>query len=87
MLALYGAGRPAESLEVYHRIRHTLAEELGVDPGPTLRELESAILRHDATLTWAPPAVHDPPGILLLRSSSAPGRRRTVKTTGPCSRP
>ncbi|WP_245778267.1 AfsR/SARP family transcriptional regulator [Lentzea xinjiangensis] len=38
MRALHQSGRPAEALAVYERIRVTLQDELGVDPGPALRE-------------------------------------------------
>ena len=50
MLALYRSGRQAEALETYRRARRTFSEELGIDPGPRLQELEGAILRHDASL-------------------------------------
>ncbi len=50
MLALYRSGRQAEALEVYRRTREGLAEELGLEPGEELRELEQAILRHDPSL-------------------------------------
>jgi YVTN family beta-propeller protein len=50
MLALYRAGRQAEALEGYRDARRTLAEELGLEPGPTLQKLERAILTHDAVL-------------------------------------
>jgi len=50
MLALYRAGRQVEALGVYHSARSTLAEELGLEPGPGLRGLEVAILRQDPSL-------------------------------------
>jgi DNA-binding SARP family transcriptional activator len=50
ILALYRAGRQAEALEVYRETRRVLAEELGLDPSPALRELERAILRQDPSL-------------------------------------
>ncbi len=50
MLALYRSGRQAASLERFQQLRRVLAEELGIDPSPPLRELETAILRHDPAL-------------------------------------
>jgi len=50
MIALYRAGRQAEALAAFRVARQRMADELGVDPGPALRELETAILRHDAAL-------------------------------------
>jgi DNA-binding SARP family transcriptional activator/DNA-binding beta-propeller fold protein YncE len=50
MLALYRSGRQAEALETYRRARRTFSEELGIDPGPRLQELEGAILRHESSL-------------------------------------
>src|SRR5439155_11955738 len=40
----------------YHEARTTLAEELGIDPGPALRELYGSILRQESGLAPTPPA-------------------------------
>jgi ABC-type transport system substrate-binding protein/DNA-binding SARP family transcriptional activator len=50
MLALYRSGRQSRALEVYREGRRRLVDELGVEPGPELRALEQAILRHDAAI-------------------------------------
>lgn len=49
-LALYRSGRQADALRVLTRARSTLLDDLGLDPGPEMRELESRILAHDPTL-------------------------------------
>ena len=59
MVALYGSGRQAEALEIYSSGRRALAEELGIEPGGALRELERRILNQDPLL--APPARPTPP--------------------------
>jgi DNA-binding SARP family transcriptional activator len=77
MLALYRAGRQAEALEAYRRARSLLIEELGLEPGPALRELQAAILRQDPALELRPIFR------TALRSDGAPSpwlprERRTV---------
>ncbi|HJP89272.1 MAG TPA: BTAD domain-containing putative transcriptional regulator [Candidatus Limnocylindrales bacterium] len=47
MLALYRSGRQADALAAYHRARAALDEQLGIEPGLELRDLEAAILRQD----------------------------------------
>ena len=53
MLALYRSSRQAEALEVYQEARTLFAEELGLDPGEELKELQRAILAHDPSLASA----------------------------------
>ncbi len=50
MLALYRAGRQAEALESYRDARRALDEELGLEPGPELQQLEQSILNQDPAL-------------------------------------
>jgi len=50
MLALYRSGRQADALRAYHEIRRHLADELGLEPGPALRQLEREILAHAPSL-------------------------------------
>ena len=50
MLALYRSERQADALQAYQDARRTLVEELGIEPGERLRELERAILAQDPRL-------------------------------------
>ena len=54
MLALYRSGRHAEALASYQGFRRTLAEELGIEPSASLKDLERRMLRQDAELGGGP---------------------------------
>jgi predicted ATPase/DNA-binding SARP family transcriptional activator len=58
MLALYRSGRHADALAAYRDARMALDSELGLEPGPELRQLEQAILTHDPSL--AAPSTAEP---------------------------
>jgi DNA-binding SARP family transcriptional activator/tetratricopeptide (TPR) repeat protein len=53
MLALYRTGRQAEALAAYQDLRRSLDDELGIEPGTVLRDLEVAILRQDPAIDLA----------------------------------
>ncbi|TDO41808.1 BTAD domain-containing putative transcriptional regulator [Paractinoplanes brasiliensis] len=58
--ALYRCDRQTDALAAIRRVRALLAEELGVEPGPQLREVEGRILRHDAGLLLRDPGAAGP---------------------------
>jgi WD40 repeat protein/DNA-binding SARP family transcriptional activator len=60
MLALYRSGRQAEALAAYRRARAALVDQIGVEPGPELRELHEAILRQDPSLALEDEAAPPP---------------------------
>jgi len=90
MLALYRCGRSTEALLAYQRLRAHLADELGVEPGPRLQQLHTAVLRHECALdldggapgTAAAPVAATPrspmPAQLPPRAGHFTGRAREI---------
>ncbi|MFL6126270.1 BTAD domain-containing putative transcriptional regulator, partial [Actinophytocola sp.] len=72
-LARYRAARQGEALDTLRRARSVLAEELGLDPGPGLRQLETDILAQAPGLTGAP--------VLTGLAATSPGPRRRAATS------
>ena len=70
MLALYRSGRQADALAAYQEGRSLLVDELGLDPGQALQQLEKAILRQDPALEL--PAAAKPPPSPASAVSTAP---------------
>ncbi|KRF27438.1 BTAD domain-containing putative transcriptional regulator [Phycicoccus sp. Soil802] len=76
-LAQYQAGRQGDALQTLHRAKVTLVNELGLDPGPELAQLEQAILRQDPSLaaqTVLPPTSAQCPylGLVAYDVADAP---------------
>ena len=57
MTALYRGGRQAEALAAYRQGREALMDQLGLEPSPALRRLETEILRHELPVTTEPRGV------------------------------
>ncbi|WP_410622298.1 BTAD domain-containing putative transcriptional regulator [Amycolatopsis sp. cmx-8-4] len=86
MLALYRSGRQAEALDVFARIQHRLEDELGLYPGPELREMQRRILASDSTLaatitrpTQLPPQLPE----FVGREDMLTALADTLRTTNP----
>lgn len=88
MLALYRSGRQAEALAVYADTRRLLADELGVDPRPGLKELQQRILQADPNLAEPSAPVAEPaaapvrPAQLPATVSDFTGRAAFVSELG-----
>ncbi|MFY1577022.1 BTAD domain-containing putative transcriptional regulator [Verrucosispora sp. WMMD703] len=59
-VALYRSGRQGEALAALRRVRDSLVDELGIDPGPRLRQLEADILRQAPHLAPTTPTAPTP---------------------------
>ncbi|MFI9769619.1 BTAD domain-containing putative transcriptional regulator [Streptomyces sp. NPDC052415] len=69
--ALYASGRAAEALRRFETVRRTLADEVGMDPGPELRRAHESILRHE--VFGAPGPAPTPSASASVRLRTAPG--------------
>ncbi|ANZ43235.1 hypothetical protein BBK82_34075 [Lentzea guizhouensis] len=72
MVALYRAGRAADALEHYRRLREQLVEDLGTDPGAPMRDLHRRILAADPALSTTTAQVGEPP-VVPLQLPAVPG--------------
>ncbi len=79
MLALYRSGRQAEALRQFQSARRVLGEQVGIEPGPALKELEKRILFQDPDLgaTEAQPTPHNLPTF----ATSFVGRDEEIAST------
>jgi YVTN family beta-propeller protein len=81
MRALYRAGRQADALTIYKQTRDRLVDELGIEPGRALKELEQAILRQDPALEPAAKRGAHPPQPSLVGESHTLRSTRTMVLT------
>jgi DNA-binding SARP family transcriptional activator len=72
MLALYRSGRQAEALDAYGKARSALVDELGIEPGRELRDLQAAILRQDTDLDLEARGARPSPPAAVTRPDTAP---------------
>jgi predicted ATPase/DNA-binding SARP family transcriptional activator len=82
MLALYRCGRQADALRAFQDARHTLTEELGIEPSPVLRALDQALLDQDPSLDAPPRSPRERPRHNLPAAlTSLVGREDDLRAT------
>jgi class 3 adenylate cyclase len=82
MVALYRSGRQAQALHVYAEGRQRLIDELGIEPGPALQQLERQILNQDPTLTLATSRHDRPTGTVTFLFTDVEGSTRLLRELG-----
>jgi DNA-binding SARP family transcriptional activator/class 3 adenylate cyclase len=82
ILALYRCDRQAEALQAYQNARRVLVEELGIEPGQRLRELERAVLAQDPALAAPAPSLGVGNGEREAGDASPPGSAWSAPPTG-----
>ena len=78
LLALYRCGRQADALHAFQDARTIFAQELGIDPGPALQQLEGYILQQSPLLNWHPPPAARPLQPSPIRAPTAAAVPPTV---------
>jgi predicted ATPase/DNA-binding SARP family transcriptional activator len=78
MRALYRAGRQTDALAVYRALGERLREELGLEPGQSLQQLELAILQQDPSLDPKPAVTSGSPSTLPVPTTPLVGRVREL---------
>jgi predicted ATPase/DNA-binding SARP family transcriptional activator len=81
MVALWRCGQRGEALAAYARTRQVLAEELGLDPGPALRELHARVLADDPALSGAAASASSATQSPVAAQSAEPTAFRSVTST------
>jgi predicted ATPase/DNA-binding SARP family transcriptional activator len=93
MVALYRSGRQAEALRTYGELRRTMRAELGIEPSPSLRRLEEAMVIQEPQLEWRPaePVESAPPvpsnlplarSVFVGRESELADLKKTLERRG-----
>ncbi|MET9099635.1 AfsR/SARP family transcriptional regulator, partial [Streptomyces antibioticus] len=83
MLALYRTGRRAEALAVHRDLRNRLVEDLGIEPGPAVREAHVEVLRSPEEETRTTTASAPPAATAAIPATSPPDIRRPAQLPPP----